>query len=56
MGQYSHKLFYPSPVKISVFHDFLLGDVSLLGPQSETVGVYQFCIWLSSMNMSISHN
>lgn len=33
---------------------FLLGDSSLLGPQSETAGVHQLWVWLSAVNTSIS--
>lgn len=58
LGQDSHKLFHLFSIKqISAFlHYFLLGDASLLGPQSETTGVHQLCFWLSAMNASISHN
>lgn len=35
---------------------FLFRDVSLLGPQSEAVGVHPLCHWLSATNMSISLN
>lgn len=58
LGQDSHKPFNLFSIKqISAFlHYFLLGDASLLGPQSETTGVHQLCVWLSAMNASISHN
>lgn len=51
--------FYPLSIimQISAFlHYFLLGDVNLLGPQSETIGVHQLYIWLSATNTSISLN
>lgn len=54
----SLKHFYLFSIKqLSTFLPcFLLGEVSLLGPQSETIGVHQLCIWLSATNTSISLN
>lgn len=57
-GAIPRKPFYPLSLKqIRAFlHYFLLGDVSLLGPQSETIGVHQLSVWLSATNTSVSLN